>query len=366
MDIDSLKANTEALARNYFQMAGTAWMSTAFMTWNPFAERFGRYCFEKAKKPKEPKWYSPNKVVYEGHKVALRKFTAGHKGNPAIFITPEAGHDSLIVDYGPGQSLVACALKNYSGDVYVIDKLPATSEHINYSLDDCIRSVKACVSAIGEPVHLIGLCQGGWQSVIYTALFPADVKSLTLAAAPIDFHAGNAKIAEIADTLPMSFYESMVDTGGGNMPGTFIVHGFMMMNAVDRFLGDDLKLYNNIDNQAFTKRHHEFNSWYHRTQPVPGKMYLQIVKKLFKENRLVKGELAILGETVDLSKIDHPLTLVVGEKDDITPPPQLLAIKKYVSSKHITAVTAPAGHIGVFMGRQVVKEYWPTILGNLA
>lgn len=365
MDIDRIKASTEEVTRNYFQLAGTAWLSTAFMTGNPLAGKFGRFCFEKAKKPEESEWYSPNEVVYEGHKVALRKFNKSSKGNPVIFVAPEAGHDSQIVDYGPGQSLVECALENYSGDVYVMDKLPATSEHTNYSIDDAVQSIKGCVEALGEPINLIGLCQGGWQSAIYTALFPQDVKSLTLAAAPIDFHEGNAKISKIAETLPLSFYESMVNIGGGNMPGAYIVHGFMMMNAVDRFINDDLNLYNNVDNTVFTERHHKFNSWYHRTQPVPGKMYLQIVKKLFKENQLVKGELEVLGKKVDLSQIHHPLSLIVGEKDDITPAPQLLAVKEYVNSQEITTVTAPAGHIGVFMGRRVVKDYWPAILENL-
>lgn len=154
-----------------------------------------------------------------------------------IVVPPEAGHDSLIVDYGPGQSLVESALTNYPGDVYVMEKLPATFRDTGYSIDDSILALNAAIDTIGEPVNLIGFCQGGWQSAIYTALFPEKVLNLTVAAGPIDFLAGDAKISAMAESLPMSFYEQMVMMGGGNMPGSFIVQGFMMMNPVDRFMG---------------------------------------------------------------------------------------------------------------------------------
>lgn len=313
---------------------------------------------ERGRPMEAPTWLTPNQMVYEGFKVKLRKFNTDHRGEPIVFVAPEAGHNAHIVDYGPDQSLVQCALAYYPGDVYAVDKLPAEQEHTTYDIDDSIRSLEACVEAIGEPVHLVGLCQGGWQSAIFAALFPDRVKSLTLAAAPIDFHAGDAIIAQWADAIPLSTYEQMVQMGNGNMPGCFIVQGFMLMNPYDRFVGDDVNLWQNISDAEFIDRHRRFSQWYYYTQAVPGTMYLNIVKKLFKENRLIHGELEVLGRNVDLGRITQPLHMVAGTKDDITPPAQLFAAEQYVQSTAIHKTLMPAGHIGVFMGKKVIQDYW--------
>jgi poly(3-hydroxyalkanoate) synthetase len=342
------------------------------MTMNPFwspvskeIEKYGRFLEEKGHPMETPAWQTPNQVVYEGFKVALRKFNPGHKGNPIVFVAPEAGHNSHIVDYGPEQSLVQCALAHFGGDVYAVDKLPAGPEHTEYTVDDSIASLRACVAAIGEPVHLVGLCQGGWQSAIFAALFPGDVKTLTLAAAPIDFHAGDALITRWACSLPISFYEQMVRLGNGNMPGCFIVQGFMLMNPYDRFVGENTDLFSNIGDPVFIDRYRRFAQWYYYTQAVPGAMYLRIVQALFQQNQLIKGEFEVFGQGVDLGRIVQPLYLVAGQKDDITPPAQLFAAQQHVRSKQIEKTIVPAGHVGVFMGKQVIRDYWSQHLAEL-
>ncbi|RJQ75440.1 MAG: alpha/beta fold hydrolase [Desulfobacteraceae bacterium] len=350
-----------------YQWFGAAMgMNPCAKPWAAALNNYGKFLTEKSMPIASGHWETSNQVVHCGLKVALRKFNGTEKGNPLLLVPPEAGHNSQIVDYGPGQSLVQCALDHFAGDVYVVDKLPADTEHATYSMDDCIRSLDLCIQHIGKPVHLVGLCQGGWQAAIYTALFTERVKTLTLAGAPIDFHAGDGIISEWAQSLPLSVYQAMVAAGGGCMPGAFIVTGFKMMNAFDRFVGDDVNLYKNINDPKYIERYRRFNKWYQFTQPLGGRMYLEVVKYLFKENRLVKGLLEIMGRRVDLSRIYHPLFLVAGTKDDITPPAQLFAIRKHASSLLIEERLAEAGHIGVFMGNDVIKTIWTDIFQRLS
>lgn len=366
MQADEFVRNYENMLETCLTHSAMGWDCIAtWMGLNPFffpaaqwLHTWSRFLREKKLRIRSYPWETKNTVVYRGNKVALRKFNHGAKGNPLLLVAPEAGHNSQIVDYGPGQSLVQCALENYNGDIYVMDKLPAGPEHVNYSLDDCIESVAACIDHINQPVNLVGLCQGGWQSAVYTALFPENVESLTLAASPIDFHAGSGCIAKWANALPMSFFESLVNQNGGNMPGFLIVHGFMMINPVERFWGDDLNLFKNLHNDAFVARHQRLNKWYRLTQPLPGKMYLQVVRELFKANKLVRGELEIMGVRVDLSRITQPVYLVAGKKDDITPSIQLFSIKDYICSPVIHEHEVNAGHIGVFMGSAVIRNFW--------
>jgi len=365
MNLDNFVRNAASVQRDYFKLSGDMIEMSAMDHFNPLASQWKDFFRARAKPLESPDWHTENTVVYEGYKISLRRFTSGKKGNPIVIVAPEAGHDSLVVDFGPGQSLVECALKNYPGDIYVVDKLPAGPDDTNYTIDDSIRSLQESINVIGEPVNFVGFCQGGWQTTVFTALFPESVKSLTVAAGPIDFHAGDAVITKMALDLPFSFFQQMVANGGGNMPGISIGTGFMMMNAVDRFLGDDINLFNNAQNEEFLDRQHQFRSWYHNFQPVPGKMYLDIVKQLFRENRLIKGELEILGRPVDLSAITQPIILIGGTKDDITPPTQVMAMTDYVSSSSIKEILVPAGHIGVFMGKEIIKNHWPSILKEI-
>ena len=329
-------------------------------------KRYATFLKEKAAPISPGPWTTHNAVVRRWSKVVLRKFNGDKKGNPMLIVPPEAGHNSKIVDYGPGQSLVQCATEHFQGDVYVMDKLPAGPEHAHYSIDDCIRSLAQCVQHIGQPIHLVGLCQGGWQSAIYTALYPQKVKTLTLAGAPIDFHAGDGLISQWAQALPLSFYQALVALGQGFMPGTFITNGFKLMNALDRFVGDDINLYRNIDDPDYVERFRRFNQWYEVTQPLSGKMYLEVVQHLFKGNELVKGDLEIMGRNVNLEEIDQPLYLIAGMNDDITPPEQLFAIRNYASSLLVEEKLATAGHIGVFMKDQVIKGIWTDLFNQIS
>jgi poly(3-hydroxybutyrate) depolymerase len=366
--LENSSRNGMQFQSHIFHFLGTLMDTNPFIdkTWADAVTDYGTFLKEKAKPILPNPWLTENKIVYRGQKTILRQFSSGDMGNPLLLVPPEAGHNSQIVDYGPEQSLVQCALENYIGDVYAMDKLPAGPQHADYSIEDCIRSLGECIRTIGQPVHLVGLCQGGWQAVAYAALFPEHVKSLTLAGAPIDFHAGDGLISQMAQTLPLSFYQSLVNMGSGLMPGAFLAAGFKMMNAFERFMGEDFKLYQNINDQQYLERTRRFNQWYEFTQPLGGRMYLEVIEHLFKENKLVKGDLQIMGRKVDLSAIHQPIYLIAGTKDDITPPEQLFAIRQFVSSTSIAETLAEAGHIGVFMKSKVIKKIWSKLFASLS
>jgi poly(3-hydroxyalkanoate) synthetase len=320
----------------------------------------------------KPEWTTSNRIELETDNVVLRNFSTGKEDVPTLIIPPQAGHHSSIADYDKNQSLVECALNSGKKSVYVTEWKSATVEQKDNTIDDYIISQKKCVEAIGSKVNLIGLCQGGWQSAIYTALFPEDVNSLVLVAAPIDFRAGDSKIEHYIKMNEIFFphdpllpYKWAVALGEGNLKGETILSGFKMLNFADRYIKDFRLLWENIDDETYIKRFRKFKGWYEYTQNLSGAFYLQIVKDLFMENKLINGELEILNEKVDLKKIDHPLYLIAGETDDITVLEQMFNMENYVSSKKIIKEVVPAGHIGVFMGTKIVRDYWPKIFKSI-
>lgn len=149
------------------------------------------------------------------------------------------------------------------------------------------------------------------------------------------------------------------------MDGKFLLTGFKMLNPMERYCGDYFDLFFNISAESFIERNRNFRDWYEYTQCISGEFFLQVVEELFISNKLINGELVILGRRVALSHISHPLFLIAGDKDDITPGDQLFNIEHYVRSSIINKYTLPAGHIGIFMARRIIENFWPKIFDEI-
>jgi poly(3-hydroxyalkanoate) synthetase len=315
----------------------------------------------------EPEWSTPNTVTLELPLARLRRFDEGRSGVPWILVSPNAGHHSAISDYAPEQSLAGAVLESDAAPVFVVEWLTATSATKEAAIDDyllCLGEIVERAKALtgSETVRLIGLCQGGWLSTMFTALFPEAVGNLVLAGAPIDFKAGGGKLTRAVEKFGPKWYETMVRTAGGVMPGSYMVAGWKLMNPVDRFVDDPWKLWQNIDDERFVSRHRRFRNWYEWTQDLPGRFYLQVVRELFHENRLIQGSFTALGRRVSLDSIRCPVSTLGGTKDDITLQEQLQAVADHVSSRRVRHRMVPAGHIGIFMGRDVIQNVWPELI----
>ena len=209
-------------------------------------------------------------------------------------------------------------------------------------IEDFLADVHAAVERIGAPVNLVGDCQGGWLAAIYAALHPDRVHTLTVAGAPIDFHAGlGAPIPAYVDGFTaggrdMGFYRALVAAGGGVLPGESQLLGFIALKP-EAEIRKQLALLSRLDDPEHLERHRAFEDWFKWTQPLSGAFYLWIVEHLFRDNALVRGSLDVGGRAVALGEISCPLYLLAGAEDHITPPAQLFALADHVS-------TPPRGH----------------------
>jgi poly(3-hydroxybutyrate) depolymerase len=179
-----------------------------------------------------PEWATQNRVVLDGPLVRLRDFSDGDAPRvvPTLLVPPQAGHASCIVDYSPAQSQVKTARAAGLTRLYSLDWVGATQETKDAGIEDYVAFIDRAIELIGGPVNLIGDCQGGWLSTIYAALRPEHVHTLTIAGAPIDFHAGDAVIHDYVRLLSpadLGFYQDTVRLGGGVMKGEFMLNGFI-------------------------------------------------------------------------------------------------------------------------------------------
>jgi poly(3-hydroxyalkanoate) synthetase len=218
-------------------------------------------------------------------------------------------------------------------------------------------------------INLVGDCQGGWLAVIWAALNPERVHTLTIAGAPIDYHCGEPVLHDWVRALApdggIGTYRGIVERGGGVLPGDSMLAGFIALkpdNEIDR----RLQLLGNMHDPAYVERYREFDTWFRWTQDIPGAFYLWIVEHLFQRNALINGELEIGGRIVDLGAITAPLFLFAGETDHITPPDQVFALAEYAGSTESARQVSSGGHLGLFMGRESLREHWPPLLHAVA
>ncbi len=319
-----------------------------------------------------PEWASPNEVVLSCPVAALRDFSQGSRKQvvPTLVLPPQAGHSSSIVDFSADQSQMQVIRAAGLERVFSMEWIGATQATKHYGVDDYIAFIERSIEHIGGPVNLIGDCQGGWLAAIYTALHPEHVNTLTLAGAPIDFHAGQGPIAEwvrlLCSTGDMSFYEALVASRGGVMAGDYILGGFIAIKP-DNEVSKQLDLLAAIDDPVHRRRYADFEDWFKHTQDIPGAFYLWIVRELFRDNKLISGELEISGREVDLSQLRMPLKLLAGATDHITPPPQVFAAADVMKTpkRDIAMRTTTGGHLGLFMGREALRDHWPPILADV-
>jgi poly(3-hydroxyalkanoate) synthetase len=321
-----------------------------------------------------PSWTSPNEIVFEAPIARLRDFSAHDAPRglvPTLVLPPQAGHDSCIVDYSADQSQIATIVASGLKRAFSLDWIGATRETADATVEDYLDVIDRAVEHCGGRVNLIGDCQGGWLATIYTALSPERVNTLTLAGAPIDFHAGEPVIHEVVRRLApggdLRFYRALVAADGGVLKGEHMLAGFILIQPGDE-ISRQLELFAHVHDSAHVERYREFEDWFKHTQDIPGAFYLWIVEHLFRDNALISGELEIGGRRISLGQIDMPLALLAGATDHITPPDQVFAIADLVSTPThvIHRDVTSGGHLGLFMSHEALRHHWPPLLAKVA
>ncbi|NPU83105.1 MAG: alpha/beta fold hydrolase [Syntrophaceae bacterium] len=323
-------------------------------------------------RPLKEDWATENEVLFEYQTLRLRLFRNPGARKTVLILPPQAGHAGTIADYLPDQSLVRVFLE-HGYQVAVTEWLPATEEYRNLGIFDYIRLTDIGIDKVMKAVKarkiaLVGQCQGGWQAAIYASLYPEKISGLIVAAAPIDLEAEDSFIGDCSK-IPDNCYRMAVQSFNGVMPGGFMLGGFKALQPHEHYFNKYFNIWGLClrEDMQGLERFKRFTNWYESTQNLPGRFYLEAVDWIFRKNSLTHpGSLVIDQRSVDLRNIHCPLVLIGGSKDHITPPGQVFAMERLVSSRRILKLLSPGGHIGTLMGNQSLKEIWPRAMAFLA
>ena len=319
---------------------------------------------------KAPIAQTPKELVWTLNKAKLFRYTPvvpqEKRHRIPLLLVFALMNRPYILDLRPGNSFVEFLVQR-GFDVYLLDWGSPGPEDSHLKFDDytleyiprAIRKIKA-ISGV-EEVSLLGWCIGAILTTIYAALRPDDgLRNLILLTAPLDF--SNKDQLTFSRWVDEKYFDvDKILALFGNMPAETIDYGAKALKPVENYIGNYLKLWDNVDNPQVVASWHAMNTWIKDNIPMAGGAFRQLIVDLYRNDRLMKGELIIRGERVDLSRLRANLLTVIAEGDHITPPCQSEPVMAKVGSRDKEAYRVRGGHIGIMAGSGAVKHTWPHI-----
>jgi len=298
-----------------------------------------------------------------------------------LVVAPLSGHFATLLR-GTVQTLLA------DHDVYLTDWHNARDiapDEGEFGLDAYTDHLVRFLEVLGPGAHLLAVCQPCVSALVATAVMaqsghPAQPRSLTLMAGPIDTRVNPTRVNELAMGRSIEWFERHLITsvppgfrGAGRRvyPGFLQLAAFMSMNP-QRHLSAHLDLYRHLvdgdDDKAAALR--SFYDEYFAVLDLTAEFYLETVSRVFQEHALPTGQLRWHGERVDPRAIRRTTLLTVeGEKDDICSLGQTLAahdlctaLRPYRKRHHLQA---GVGHYGVFSGRRWQQQIYPIVRNTI-
>jgi polyhydroxyalkanoate synthase len=307
---------------------------------------------------------SPKTAVYQEDKLTLYRYD---RETPATYKTPVLIVYALVntykmLDLQPDRSYIKNLMK--AGlDVYLIDwgyptkgdRYLDMNDYVNGYINNCVDTIRKNNKV--EKVNILSICQGGTLSVIYSALHPDKVKNLVTHVTPIDFNTNDGLLFRWSKDMD---FDKLVDANYGLIPGEFLNQGFDMLKpmmkaqkqqALSASLEDKDKLMNFL----------RMEKWIGESPAQAGECFRQFMKELYQQNKLVKGELVVGGEKVNLKNLTAPLMNIYATEDHLVPPAATIPLNDLVGSKDKELYSFKGGHIGVFVGGKSQKELAPAV-----
>lgn len=312
--------------------------------------------------------FSEKTEIYSEDKMKLyhyKPLTKDVSSMPTLIIYALVNRETMM-DLQKGNSFVESML-NDGHDLYIIDWGYPTPEDMYVTLEDYIEEyIDNAVEAVkndsgSKKINILGVCQGGTLSLIYSALHPENINALVTMVTPVDFSTDDGLLFRWGKNLDI---DKMVDAYGV-IPGDFMNNGFLTLKPISLMVSKYLNLIDDFDKPDVMNNFLIMENWIFDSPAQAGETIRQFINDLYKQNKLIKGELTIGKKQVDLKNITMPVLNIYAENDHIVPPAASKPLEQYVGTKDIETHSIPTGHIGMYVSSKSKKQVSPLISGWL-
>ena len=307
------------------------------------------------------------------------------KNQPAVLIVaPLSGHYSTLL-----RDTVKTMLKDHK--VYITDWKNARNVPLSdgaFHLDDYVNYVQEFIRHLQGKYgncHVVSVCQPTVPVFAAISLMASRGEktpmSMVMMGGPIDARRSPTSVNNLATTKPFEWFEnnviyrvpaSFAGKGRRVYPG-FLQHtGFVAMNP-DRHASSHYDYFKDLikGDGASTEAHRKFYDEYNAVLDMDADYYLETIKTVFQEFKLVNGTWDVKSPDGKLERVkpgDITTTAVMtveGELDDISGAGQTRAALDMctgVPAGQKTHLEAKgAGHYGIFSGRRWRDIVYPAV-----
>jgi poly(3-hydroxybutyrate) depolymerase len=294
-----------------------------------------------------------------------------------LVVAPMSGHFATLL-----RGTVKVLLPEH--DVYITDWKNARDVPLadgQFGVDEFVDHLIRFMEAIGPGGHMIAVCQPAVAALAAVAVMaeadhPAQPRSMTLMAGPIDTRVNPTRVNQLAQSRPIAWFEKNLvgrvpwryrGAGRRVYPGFLQLTAFMSMN-LDRHFNAHLNQFRALvgGDAVSAEAHRRFYSEYGAVMDLPAEFYLQTVQRVFQDHHLPLGRLTWHGHPVRPEAIRRTALLTVeGERDDICAVGQTMAALDLCSGVRVGMkrhhLQSGVGHYGVFSGSRWAREVYPRV-----
>ena len=291
----------------------------------------------------------PDYSLYQYHS-AYNEREKHQNENKIVLIIYSLINRATIVDLQRNKSLVGDLLDS-GCDVFLLDwkefgkgtKNLSLSDYSFQFIDECVDLIKHVTN--NANVNLVGLCQGGVFSLLYTLKNKNKVKSLALMSTPIDFKTDKDTMSKILQHINLDLLYS-VPYVSGSMLNSF----FSMLAPYSVLQKKYLSLIAKQDDPEFVEKFLLMENWRMDSPKVSGAVLAEFIHIFYHSNAFCDKPIEI--ESLDLRleiKIGVPVLNLYGLKDRLVPPEASRALSGMVINNSLyNEVCFDCGHIGMY------------------
>lgn len=268
---------------------------------------------------------TPGSIVFRNELIELIQYdaTTTRVARRPLLMVPPCINKYYILDLRPENSFVRHAVAQ-GHTVFMISwrNVPAGLGRLRWDdyLEQGVLAALTAVRAIGRSreVNTLGFCVGGTLLACALAVLAArgdhTVASATFLTTMLDF----------ADPGEIGVYvtRQMLAAREGQLEAGQRVHGSELAGAFASLRPNELVWNYVVENYLKGRTPPAFDLlyWNGDSANLPGPMYVYYIRNLYLENRLREaGALTMLGERIDLSRIDIPAYVYASREDHIVP-----------------------------------------------
>ncbi|EGV34060.1 poly(R)-hydroxyalkanoic acid synthase, class III, PhaC subunit [Thiorhodococcus drewsii AZ1] len=308
---------------------------------------------------------SPKQAVYSEDKLVLYRYETPEgveTQETPLLIVYALVNRPYMTDIQENRSTIKGLLAT-GQDVYLIDWGYPDQADSALTLDDYINGyIDRCVDHLREThdvdkVNILGICQGGAFSLMYTSMHPEKVNNLVTMVTPVDFQTPDNMLSSWVQNIDVDL---AVDTMG-NIPGELLNWTFLSLKPFSLTGQKYVNMVDLLDDPDKVKNFLRMEKWIFDSPDQAGETFRQFTKDFYQKNGFIEGGVMLGGQEVNLKNITCPVLNIYALQDHLVPPDASKPLKSLISSKDYTELAFPGGHIGIYVSGKAQKEVTPAI-----